>query len=131
MTDTKHDYAGALEWLDERFLFSPKDNHPFVAIRHALKLADLVPQWMLEETDNGDICGSCFGRGEWDDAEPGDISFREFSCTACNGIGGFGLVGRILNYMKKESMGHDEVDAVAIANIIRSLPAPPQAGEEG
>lgn len=32
-------------------------------------------------------CLTCSGNGEYDDAEPGDISFRTFKCTACRGTG--------------------------------------------
>lgn len=32
-------------------------------------------------------CPTCSGLGEYDDAEPGDISFRVFHCTICKGTG--------------------------------------------
>lgn len=32
-------------------------------------------------------CKNCHGSGKCDDAEPGDISFREWSCPECNGTG--------------------------------------------
>lgn len=32
-------------------------------------------------------CGVCQGSGKCDDAEPGDISFREWKCDRCKGTG--------------------------------------------
>lgn len=32
-------------------------------------------------------CEPCYGRGICDDAEPGDMSFREWVCPTCNGTG--------------------------------------------
>lgn len=32
-------------------------------------------------------CPKCHGRGICDDAEPGDMSFREWTCPECKGTG--------------------------------------------
>lgn len=32
-------------------------------------------------------CSKCHGSGEYDDAEPGDISFNTYKCTECSGSG--------------------------------------------
>lgn len=32
-------------------------------------------------------CPECFGAGEWDDAEPGDIYFNTYKCSHCEGTG--------------------------------------------
>lgn len=32
-------------------------------------------------------CPECFGVGEWDDAEPGDIYFNTYKCSYCEGTG--------------------------------------------
>ena len=32
-------------------------------------------------------CKKCHGSGKCDDAEPGDISFREWTCPDCKGTG--------------------------------------------
>lgn len=32
-------------------------------------------------------CTVCFGTGECDDAEPGDISYNHWTCSACGGTG--------------------------------------------
>lgn len=32
-------------------------------------------------------CPVCYGGGSCNDAEPGDMSFNEWTCTACNGTG--------------------------------------------
>lgn len=77
----------------------------------------------------GDVCKMCKGEGRWTDAEPGDIWCREFQCRACGGSCGSGLIGKILHYLKFESVGHTEVDAVAIANML--LPGPPAQPEKG
>lgn len=33
------------------------------------------------------MCVPCMGTGKRDDAEPGDISYREWTCTKCDGTG--------------------------------------------
>lgn len=50
-------------------------------------------------------CTNCNGSGKVDDAEPGDISFNECTCTSCRGTGlndGFGFVGELVFYRQKE-----------------------------
>ena len=32
-------------------------------------------------------CPTCYGSGEIDDAEPGDIGYNEWTCTLCDGSG--------------------------------------------
>ena len=32
-------------------------------------------------------CPVCHGTGQCDDAEPGDMSYKSWTCTACNGTG--------------------------------------------
>lgn len=34
-----------------------------------------------------EMCKRCHGSGKIDDAEPGDIYFREYICPDCNGTG--------------------------------------------
>jgi hypothetical protein len=33
------------------------------------------------------MCQTCYGDGEYDDAEPGDTFFNTIRCTACRGSG--------------------------------------------
>jgi len=41
----------------------------------------------LVDTLDNMKCSTCHGHGECDDADFGDISFRTWRCTACNGSG--------------------------------------------
>lgn len=47
----------------------------------------MSPYEIVEEELQKRICKSCQGSGEKDDAEPGDISFRTWTCKWCGGTG--------------------------------------------
>ncbi len=67
--------------------------------------------------DIGDVCKTCNGYGQCNDADLGDIYHNVWECPKCGGIGGFGLAGMIAYYMKRKSLGHIESDAPFIADM--------------
>lgn len=67
----------------------------------------------------GHICSECYGSGNKKGTDSYDVAWNdEYKCNICQGVGGVGLVGKILWYLRYKSLGHAEVDAVEIANII-------------
>lgn len=91
----------------------------------ALSVIQPVPaSASVDEVVEGYVCKTCNGYGECDDADLGDMYYNKWECADCDGKGGSGIAGLIAHYLKRESMGHVESDAPALAHKILSAMPP-------